>query len=149
MNNTVVLKGLVSFILFVLMCVSNQTMAQNDVPYYAKKIIAAYPDFQLSYKDNAIVFPDGTRIVYDDKKKKSFVEKLDDSDIEDMFSMVYDVKAQAPTYLNDCGRSRNETLFKKMYGKSESEVRKNLVPVEWFGQKILFDHWGRYSLITC
>lgn len=138
MNNTFVFKELLSLILLMLMCISNQTMAQSDVPYYAKKIIAAYPDCKLSYKDNAIVFPDGTRIVYDDKKKKGFVEKLDDSDIEDMFSMVYDVKAQAPTYLNDCGRSRNEMLFKKMYGKNEAEVRKNLIYVEWFGQKILF-----------
>ena len=137
MNNSIVFKESLSLIMLMLMCISNQTMAQTVVPYYAKKIIAAYPDFHLSYKDNAIVFPDGTCIVYDDKKKKGFVEKLDDSDVEDMFSMVYDVKATAPTYLNDCGRSRNEVLFKKMYGKNEAEVRKNLVSVEWFGQKIL------------
>lgn len=110
----------------------------QKTPYYAKKLITAYPTFKLKYQDNTLVFADGTKIIYDDGKKKTHSEMLDNSDIEDMFSMVYDVKASEPSYLNDCGRSRNEHLFKKMYGQSEAEVRKNLTKVDWFGQKILF-----------
>ena len=53
-----------------------------------------------------------------------------------MFSMTYDTEATEPAYLNDCGRSRCEALFKKMYGNSAAEVQKNLVKIEWFGQQL-------------
>ena len=39
---------------------------------YAQKLIDVYPDMKLSYNDNKIVFPDGTAIIYDDGKEKSF-----------------------------------------------------------------------------
>lgn len=110
----------------------------DTIPYYAKKIISAYPEWNLTYRHNALVFPDSTVIICDDGKDKSFTEKLDNCDIEDMFSMTYDTNAKVPTYLNDCGRGRCEDLFKKMYGKNEAEARSNLVKVDWFGQKILF-----------
>lgn len=106
------------------------------VPANAQKLIDAYPDMQLTYSDNNIVFPDGTKILYDDGKEKDFVTMLDNSDIEDMFSMTYDTVSAEPKYLNDCGRSRCEALFKKMYGSSAAEVQKNLVKIEWFGQQL-------------
>lgn len=124
-------------ILFLLGLVCIYSEAQT-IPDHAMTIIKAYPQFRLHYNDNAIVFVDGTKIVYDDGKKKGFVEMLDNCDIEDMFSMSYDAKSSVPGYLNDCGRGRNEQLFKKMYGRNETEVRKNLTTVEWFGQKVLF-----------
>ena len=110
----------------------------STIPLFARRIIESYPDFKITYSGNKLILKDRFAIVYDDKKKKDFTEKLDDSDIEDMFSMSYDTLAQTPAYLNDCGRGRNEFLFKKMYGDSEVEVRKNLVMVSWFGQKIPF-----------
>ncbi|MBP5369114.1 MAG: M15 family metallopeptidase [Bacteroidales bacterium] len=106
------------------------------IPANAQKIIDAYPDMHLSYSDNAIVFPDGTKITYDDGVQKDFVTMLDNSDVEDMFSMTYDTTVVEPAYLNDCGRSRCEALFKKMYGNSAAEVQKNLVKIEWFGQQL-------------
>ncbi|MBO4826372.1 MAG: M15 family metallopeptidase [Prevotella sp.] len=104
----------------------------------AQKVIDAYPAFNIKYADNKLLFPDGTAIVYDDGKTKSFTQQLDNSDIEDMFSMTYEVGDSVPAYLNDCGRSRNEALFKKMYGDSKAAVRKNLVKVNWFGRMIPF-----------
>ena len=114
------------------------SQTDGTVPVAAQKVIDAYPDFKITYKDNTICFEDGTKIIYDDGRAKSFVEKLDDCDIEDMFSMKYDRISTVPGYLDDCGRGRNEELFKKMYGRTEGEVRKNLVSVNWFGQKIPF-----------
>jgi len=118
------------------------TKGDNDetdaIPENVRKIMKAYPDFHITFRDNQLVFPDGTTIIYDDGKEKSFVEKLDDCDVEDMFSMTYDRTVTLPAYLSDCGRGRSEQLYKKMYGNSEAEVRKNLVKVEWFGQKIPF-----------
>ncbi len=110
----------------------------DDIPENVMKIIKAYPNFKISYADNQLVFPDGSTILYDDGREKTFVEKLDDCDVEDMFSMTYDRNAAIPAYLNDCGRGRCEQLYKKMYGNSEEEVKKNMVDVEWFGQRIPF-----------
>jgi len=110
----------------------------DTIPLYAKRIIDAYHDFNIKYSNNLLIFADGTRIVYDDGKEKNYVEKLDNCDIEDMFSMSYDTCASIPAYLNDCGRGRNDELFMKMYGCNESEVRNNLVPVNWFGKSVPF-----------
>ena len=117
---------------------STSTATSDSIPENVRKIIEVYPDFKISYNNNQLVFPDGTTIVYDDGREKSFVEKLDDCDVEDMFSMTYDRTASVPAYLSDCGRGRSEQLYKKMYGNNEAEVKKNLVDVEWFGQKIPF-----------
>lgn len=114
------------------------TITTNKHPYYIDRLISSYPSFILDYNDNYLFFNDGTKIVCDDGKAKSFIEKLDNCDIEDMFSMQYRTDSLPPLYLNDCGRGRNEELFKMMYGKNESEVRKNLVYVEWFGKRIMF-----------
>lgn len=114
------------------------TESSDSIPLYAHKVIEAYPDFGIVYEDGYLVFTDGTKIECDDMKEKSFAEKLDNCDIEDMFSMKYDTVATKPLFLNDCGRGRCEELYKKMYGSTESEARKNLVPVEWFGQNIPF-----------
>ena len=75
---------------------------------------------------------------YDDGRKKSFVEKLDDADIEDMFAFRYEQDTWTPSFQQDAGRSRCEALFKKMYGNSAAEVRKHLVNVSWFGQNVQF-----------
>lgn len=116
----------------------NMTTVVDTIPEFAKRVITAYPDFGIKYIENCLVFADGTKIVCDDGRNKSFVEKLDDCDVEDMFSMTYDILSSKPEYLNDCGRGRSEILFKKMYGHNEATVRMNLVPVDWFGQKIPF-----------
>ena len=119
--------------------ISKTTFLKEDtIPQYAQKIIETYKDFQLEYKEEALVFSDGTIIVCDDGREKSFIEKLDNCDIEDMFSMPYDRSVTIPAYLNDAGRGRNEQLFKKMYGSNQNAVQQNLVCIDWFGQKILF-----------
>lgn len=109
----------------------------ESVPAGARRLIKAYADQALEFKDNKIVFRDGYSIVYDDGKEKDFDTKLDNSDIEDMFTLDYDTIG-APEYLADAGRSRCDELFKKMYGNTEQEVRKHLVNVDWFGQNIQF-----------
>ena len=111
---------------------------QAGVPAGAQALMEAYPDFITGYRDNKILFKDGTEMTYDDGREKSFVQKLDDADIEDMFAFKYDLNSWTPEFQQDAGRSRNEALFKKMYGNSAAEVRKHLVNVPWFGQNVLF-----------
>ena len=110
----------------------------SDIPVGAQILMDVYPDFVKDYQDGALVMSDGSRMVYDDGREKSFEQKLDDADPEDMFAFVYDRKAEKPDYLQDAGRSRCEQLFKKMYGQNEAQVRKNLVRVPWFGEQVLF-----------
>lgn len=110
----------------------------GGIPAGARALIEAYPDFIKGCRDNRIIFRDGSEMIYDDGRDKSFVQKLDDADIEDMFSFRYDTSSWIPEFLQDAGRSRNEALFKKMYGRSAAEVRKHLVSVPWFGQSVLF-----------
>lgn len=117
---------------------SSHSYAQNKVPAGAAILMKAYPDYVKDYKDGYLMMADGTKILYDDKKEKTFVQKLDDADPEDMFAFKYDRKAEKPDYLQDAGRSRCEQLFKNMYGNSDGQVRKNLVRVPWFGETVLF-----------
>lgn len=107
------------------------------IPEGAQALISAYPDFIKGYEDNEIIFTDGSRMVYDDGRKKDFATMLDDSDLEDMFYTAYAAGGK-PKYLADAGRSRSEVLFKKMYGSSEGNVRSHLVDVPWLNGKVKF-----------
>lgn len=98
----------------------------------------AYPDFIKDITDNKVIFTDGTALTWDDGKEKTFEQRLDDSDIEDMFFTRYDDKVTPPEYLADAGRSRSEALFKKMYGASADAVQRNLVNVTWMGKTFKF-----------
>lgn len=111
---------------------------QESLPAAYRALMDAYPNFIKEIADNKVVFADGSTVVYDDGKEKDFLARLDDSDVEDMFFDVYAVSDSAPAYQFDPGRSRSEALFKAMYGASEGEVRKKLVTVEWFGEKVQF-----------
>lgn len=114
------------------------TVTASKIPDGAQILLDVYPDFIKGYEDGQLVMSDGSRITYDDGREKSFIEKLDDADPEDMFAFKYNREAEKPDYLQDAGRSRCEQLFKKMYGQNEGQVRKNLVRVPWFGEQVLF-----------
>lgn len=110
----------------------------SDMKAASKALVEAYPDFIERIADNRVIFNDGTSLTYDDGRVKDFGTLLDDGDIEDMFFVPYDPSGNQPEYLHDAGRSRNEALFKKMYGNSAAAVRKNLVKVAWFGKTVDF-----------
>lgn len=108
------------------------------IPAGAMALMKAYPDFIKGFQNGHLIFTDGTKMLYDDGRKKQFEEMLDDSDPEDMFFMKYKLPTGNPEYLADVGRSRCENLFKKMYGTSSTKVQSNLTTVNWFGQKVRF-----------
>ncbi|MDO5395045.1 MAG: M15 family metallopeptidase [Bacteroidales bacterium] len=111
---------------------------QPDMPLGVRALMHAYPDFVVGYADGRIRMADGSELTYDDGKEKSFDELLDNSDIEDMFFVPYEVPDSAPAYLSDAGRSRSDAFFKKMYGADEAAVRRQLERVDWFGQRVYF-----------
>ena len=112
--------------------------SDTQIPLGTKALIIAYPHFVKGYKNNNLLLADGSQMQYDDGREKSFAEKLDDADPEDMFAFTYKRTGEEPEYLQDAGRSRCEALFKMMYGESETAVRQKLVQVEWFGANVLF-----------
>lgn len=98
------------------------------------KMKKAYPDFIESIGDNYLIWKDGTKMIYDDKKPHDHYEELlNDADLEDQMSMDYPKgrNCKIPDINFDPGRVRNEKIFMKMYGSNEEEVRKNLVEVKW------------------
>ncbi len=102
--------------------------AKESIPLFVQCLMEAYPDQIIGYADNLIYWSDSTTMVYDDGKEKSAVQKMDDADIEDMSYWVY---PDDVTDFNDAGRIRSEAFFKKMYGKTQGEMNKNLTTIVW------------------
>ena len=97
----------------------------------------AYPGKITAYKSNYIFFSDGDSLVYDDSVNKEYLDRLDYADIQDMMCQEY-TKDSIPGFLNDAGRTRCDAFFRKMYGSTEGEARSSLVPVDWFGGRVMF-----------
>ncbi|MCX7068051.1 MAG: M15 family metallopeptidase [Methylococcales bacterium] len=100
----------------------------------ANKLIKAYPEHLVSCENNAIVWRNGERQLYDDGKQKTFEQLLAQADIEDMFAFPYlvGVNSYNPPALNvDAGRIRNEEFFKRLYGATKSDVQDHLTTIKW------------------
>ncbi|WP_026999445.1 M15 family metallopeptidase [Eisenibacter elegans] len=104
----------------------------------AQKLVQAYPDFLLRVEGNELIWKDGTRMLIDDGRSKSFEQRLANADLKDQLSQTYPKGYPYPTpALNqDPGRIRCEAFFRKMYGASEQAVRQHLVAVRWLPSSI-------------
>jgi peptidoglycan LD-endopeptidase CwlK len=115
----------------------NETAVRPDsakIPDGLRKLLIAYPDFLERADENHLYWKDGTVMIYDDGKDKTFEDKLDDADLEDMMSQEYVRGADwnyPPPENFEPGRIRNEAFFLKMYGGTQSEVKSNLVTISW------------------
>lgn len=116
----------------------SQTPAPAEIPVGAQALMDNYPTLIKGYQDNQLLLTNGKTILYDDKREKSFIERMNEPDVEDMFSQPYDTSVWNPTRNDDPGRIRDEELLKEMYGHNEQEVRKHLVRIKWFKQQLLF-----------
>jgi D-alanyl-D-alanine carboxypeptidase len=100
-----------------------------------------YADHIASVDADFIKMSNGTEIPISDGKQKSHDEKLARADIEDMLSQVYPVSSCLPLDSDlpkdfDPGRIRSQSFFDAIYGKTNTDVQKNLVTVDWFGQSL-------------
>ncbi|WP_420392777.1 M15 family metallopeptidase [Acuticoccus sp.] len=94
---------------------------------------SAYPG-AFAFEGNEVVFPDGTRLVWDDGRTKSPAELLASADLEDMFAYDYPIAARGrlvPARHEDPGRVRNDAFFKALYGASAGAVRADTRQVPW------------------
>lgn len=110
---------------------SIQVSCQKDIPLNVKIIMKNYKDI-IGYKNNHLLFADGSKLLYDDKLTKGYNELLENSDVEDMFKQRYKNYTSGKIPVNhNPGRFRNEEFFRKIYGGSSSEVEKKLVTLVW------------------
>ncbi|MFD2940436.1 M15 family metallopeptidase [Flavobacterium notoginsengisoli] len=108
-----------------------QNAFSQEIPLNVQKLIKAYPDQIVGYKDNKIIFSDKSNLIYDDFKNKTNQELLDNPDIEDQFKFVYKRADKNLIPKEDAGRIRNEAFFKKIYGNSKSEVESKMTEIIW------------------
>jgi len=104
----------------------------QEIPVNVKKLMDAYPDQIIGFKNNNLVFKDNSTLIYNDGKKKDNQQLLDEPDIEDQFLFAYKKGKYSGNDKNeDPGRIRNEAFFKKIYGNSKATVEQKLVNVIW------------------
>ncbi len=106
----------------------------EDIPPKANAYLRAYPDFFAGYKENTLLFRDGSGQTFDDGRKKTYDQLLSDPDPEDELHQAYPIGPDsyaAPAVNFDPGRYRCAALFKKMYGTSAKEVESHLTIIPW------------------
>jgi hypothetical protein len=100
-----------------------------------KRLVATYPDFLTGHDDNNLIWRDGTKMGFDDGMEKTFQDRLERPDVEDMFAIPYPLGEMLsdPEVDFDPGRFRNTAFFTKMYGdcRRDREVQRRLVDVVW------------------
>lgn len=113
---------------FFIVLLSINTFSQ-EIPINVQKLMKYYPQV-IGYKDNKIIFNDGSKLIYDDGKIKNLQELIDNPDIEDQFLYTYKA-GEIENITNDSGRIRNVEFFKKIYGNSKIEVESKIVEIIW------------------
>ena len=123
-----------------------QCVAQNfihaDTERYSYEINAkrdllslmmAYPEYIKGVERGEdgliyIVMQSGASILYDDKKQKSYEQKLADADIEDTLEMLYPIEDISSLMEGnfDPGRIRSYSLLREVYGASKEAIEGNL-----------------------
>ena len=130
-------------------CVNNQVVAKS---VYGQKVsmeyednmkrdllclMMAYPEYITSVeKDTSgsvyAVMNSGKKLLYDDKRVKSYDEKLNNPDIQDMMEQIYPLNdiddLLEANY--DPGRIRTYPLLRSVYGGSKAQVQSGLVNVK-------------------
>ncbi|MCC9295137.1 M15 family metallopeptidase [Clostridium sp. WLY-B-L2] len=131
-------KRIIVFFILICMCFSihekvravdyNTTLKQDILC-----LMMAYPGYITDVeKDNGgsvyIVMKSGKKILYDDKREKSFEEKFQNTDLQDMMEQPYQLGTVdgAAQKNSDPGRLRVYSLLKEVYGDNKNSVESNL-----------------------
>lgn len=118
----------------------NDSRSKDSIPIGLQRLLKAYPTQFKKATSNSIIWKDGTEMLYDDGVgEKAFIDLLQHPDLEDqLMAMPYPkgINAPKPQAKEDPGRVRYEPFFKKMYGHSKEEVRKNLTEIIWLPKSI-------------
>ncbi|MFZ5969837.1 MAG: M15 family metallopeptidase [Bacillota bacterium] len=109
-------------------------------------LMMAYPQHIVKVekgKDGNVyaILNSGRKVLYDDKKKKSFQEKLNNPDLQDMMEQIYPLSDIGGLMAEDFdpGRIRVYPLLKEVYGGSKEQVQANLVGVKTAHKSLPFN----------
>ncbi len=103
----------------------------DSIPDGLRKLLRAYPDFLVGATADSLFWNDGERMLYDDGREKTGLQKLESPDLEDQMSQSYPKNGGTNPPENDAGRIRSELFFKKMYGQTKQAVEANLTEIRW------------------
>lgn len=126
-------------ILLLSTCVGSVFAAELPLSVKLEWLARAYPGAIAAIRDGVLILSDGgAALPIDDGRKKTHAQKLENGDIEDSLSQIYPLGpcAKPPAADFDPGRIRSEALLKRLYGGSAASVRRDLVAVDWFGQRL-------------
>jgi hypothetical protein len=105
----------------------------------------AYPKYcigiSVQEKDIYLLMSNGKRILYDDHKVKSYLEEIENADLQDMLDQPYPPGKVLTDPLQDFnpGGGRQIDFFKAVYGRDKLKVSENLAPVNFLGNELLFN----------
>lgn len=136
-----------------LLCAALSTTAEArepaiPIPVQYQCLAAAYPTYikgihpDPAHSRLVVDLESGATLLWDDGRKKTPDQRLDDPDLEDLFATPY--PAFAPTFApgpdEDPGRARPRAFFEGLYGKTERETSAALESVPWFkGRNLQFN----------
>ena len=100
-----------------------------------------FQGLEVGPDERVMVCAAGQKFIYDDGTTKTFEERLDHPDIEDMFYQTYPLTNPTDRLPKDFdpGRYRMEAFFLALYGASKAEVARNCVAVEFCGRTVKFN----------
>jgi len=103
-------------------------------------LMRAYPEQIMRVENDGVTMKSGATIPFGAARgAEPYEERLAHASLRDQMSLPYPAGAHyaTPSGDNDPGRLRDIPFFQAMYGASEAEVRRHLVPVRWLGREAL------------
>lgn len=108
-------------------------------------LMMAYPEYITGVESSDgkvyIVIKSGRKILYDDKKEKSFSAKLQNPDLQDALEEIYPMGDIKELMAENCdpGRVRIYPILKEVYGGSKAQVQSNLKGIRIGNQHFEFN----------
>jgi peptidoglycan L-alanyl-D-glutamate endopeptidase CwlK len=126
------IKPLIAFLVTIAL---PHTSAISNDHNDANCLIASYPEILSAVNNHGnVIAKDGTEFTFNEGiDRSSFTQLLENSDLKAQLSQQYTLErlTEPPTINFDPGRLRSSKFFEHLYGKSEKDVRENLVKVFW------------------
>jgi hypothetical protein len=104
-----------------------------DPSVAAQALLAAYPEDVAEVAGNELVMTSGKRFTIDDGRDKTYDQRLEETDLQDMFHDPYPWGGPIlpPAHNFDPGRYRADDFFRELYGATREEVAGQLVFARW------------------
>jgi len=128
---------------FAIASMHNNTFTVSDSKIYSVLLrqdllclLMAYPEYIVNIEGSDegsvhLILKSGKKLLYDDKKNKTFQQKLANPDFQDMLEQVYPLSTSRTVMEEnfDPGRCRVYELLKEVYGGSKQSVESKLVNI--------------------